>query len=460
MGVNAEYMGIHASNAAANSSSFLRTRVLGLLPCVLFKVKMFGGPMCGVASNSMRREQQRYFNRMADSLRRRHELVCPSVKFHQVLGITERTRLSLGSPEAFARTLWIITSFDSSLYVPFFVWFLQVFFRNSFAKKNCFLCVFPSLFSSLSSNLLLVGKLVDSRLDFRAEVSNQTLHRPRCGISEGTDGVTFDLLRDFVQHINLLDPCVTHSHLFHHGEEPRSPFSARGALSTRLVLVEIRQSANGLDNVGALVHDDDGRGTKTRLHLPQGIEIHEHIVADVFWKQRHRGAAWDDRKQVVPSSDNPAAVLVNELPERNTHFFFHRAGPVDVTTDAKELGSDVVRPSEGREPLWTSAKNCWRDGDRLHVRHGRWAPVEPNSCWERWLQPWLSCLSFQALNERGLLSANVSPGTVVHVEVVVVAASAGVLSDEPGLVGFGHRPFECQPLVHVLSSDINITCPM
>merc|ERR1711959_205717 len=63
-------MGIHASNAAANSSSFLRTRVLGLLPCVLFKVKMFGGPMCGVASNSMRREQQRYFNRMADSLRR------------------------------------------------------------------------------------------------------------------------------------------------------------------------------------------------------------------------------------------------------------------------------------------------------------------------------------------------------------------------------------------------------
>merc|ERR1712078_491200 len=67
-------MGILASNAAANSSSFLRTpRVLGLLPCVLFKVKMFGGPMCGVASNSMRREQQRYFNRMADSLRRREE---------------------------------------------------------------------------------------------------------------------------------------------------------------------------------------------------------------------------------------------------------------------------------------------------------------------------------------------------------------------------------------------------
>merc|ERR1711869_193616 len=45
----------------------------GLLPCVLFKVKMFGGPMCGVASNSMRREQQRYFNRMADSLSRREE---------------------------------------------------------------------------------------------------------------------------------------------------------------------------------------------------------------------------------------------------------------------------------------------------------------------------------------------------------------------------------------------------
>merc|ERR1712057_71561 len=38
-----------------------------------FQVKMFGGPMCGVASNSMRREQQRYFNRMADSLRRREE---------------------------------------------------------------------------------------------------------------------------------------------------------------------------------------------------------------------------------------------------------------------------------------------------------------------------------------------------------------------------------------------------
>merc|ERR1711981_434266 len=68
-------MGIHASNAAANSnsSSFLRTRVLGLLPSVLFKSKMFGGPTCGVASNSMRREQQRYFNRMADSLRRRED---------------------------------------------------------------------------------------------------------------------------------------------------------------------------------------------------------------------------------------------------------------------------------------------------------------------------------------------------------------------------------------------------
>lgn len=46
------------------------------------------------------------------------------------------------------------------------------------------------------------------------------LHWPGCTISQGTDGVTLDLLTDLPNHVNLCRPCITTYKTPHHIVHP------------------------------------------------------------------------------------------------------------------------------------------------------------------------------------------------------------------------------------------------
>ena len=97
---------------------------------------------------------------------------------------------------------------------------------------------------------------------------------PCCSISERTDRVPFDLLGELVHHVDLALCRASLDHAVHELGKPRCALSAGRALAARLVRVELGESCNGIDNVGALVHDDDGSCAKTGAEVLQRVKVH------------------------------------------------------------------------------------------------------------------------------------------------------------------------------------------
>ena len=71
--------------------------------------------------------------------------------------------------------------------------------------------------------------------------------------------------------------------------------------------------------------------------------------------------------KVVPSTTNTTSMHLNQILERDTHFFFNNNGVVDMTTDGKQLDTVVVLTTKRREPVTTTTKNGRRDRDGLTV---------------------------------------------------------------------------------------------
>ncbi len=147
--------------------------------------------------------------------------------------------------------------------------------------------------------------------------------------------MTLDLLRQFLQHVNL--SCLRLSLLesLHDLFRPLATLSARGTLAAALVSVEGAQPRYCPDHVGAFVHDDNSSSTKTRLAIFQTIKIHELVVTHMPWQDWRRRPARDDSFEIVPTAADATTVFVDELAERNAHLFFHGGGIVDVSGDTE-----------------------------------------------------------------------------------------------------------------------------
>ena len=147
---------------------------------------------------------------------------------------------------------------------------------------------------------------------------------------------------------------------------------------------------------------------------------------------------------------------VDEFAEGDGHFFFHRAGVVDVAADAEEFGPLVALAAEGGEPLGAAARDGWADGDGLDVGDGGWAAEESDGGREGGLEARLACFAFEGFDQTGLLTADICAHATVHVDVEVVAAAAGVLADEAVLVCLLDRALEHGRLVVELAPDVDV----
>ena len=185
--------------------------------------------------------------------------------------------------------------------------------------------------------------------------------------------MTFDLLGQFLQHVNLPRSRLPGLESLHDLLRPLAALPARRALSATLVFVKGRQSRDGPDDVCALVHDDDGRRAQPRLAVLEGVKVHQLLVADRFGEDGRGRAAGDDGLEVVPATPDATGVLLNQLLQRNRHFFLHGAGVVNVTGNAEEFRPGVALTTERVEPIGATADDGRSDGDRFNVGDGGWA---------------------------------------------------------------------------------------
>ena len=85
--------------------------------------------------------------------------------------------------------------------------------------------------------------------------------------------------------------------------------------------------------------------------------------------------------------------------------------------------------------LGPAAQDGRRDGDRFDVVHRRRAAVEAGAGRERRLQPRHALLALEALEQRGLLAADVGAGAAMDIDVELPARAAGILADQARRVG-------------------------
>src|SRR5690606_10487884 len=134
-----------------------------------------------------------------------------------------------------------------------------------------------------------------------------------------------------------------------------------------------------------------------------------------------------------------AAVLLDQLAERDAHRLFDDAGLLDVAADLEQLGALVALAPERVEPRRAAAQDRRDDGDGFYVVDRGRAAVEPGAGRERRLEARLALLAFGALDHRGLFAADVGPGAAVDEDVEIEARTGGVLAQQAGVVSLGDR---------------------
>lgn len=308
---------------------------------------------------------------------------------------------------------------------------------------------------SVSTNLLRV--LPDAGLQLGAEVTDQTLDGPGKGLTQSADGVTLDLLGQLLEHVDLTLAGLTLLHTLHHLHGPLAALTAGSALTARLVLVEGGQTRDGANNVGRLVHDDNGSGTETTLRVLQGVEVHELVVTNGLGKDGSRGSTGNDSEEVVPAATDTSTVAVDQLAQGDRHLLLDSAGVVDVSGDTEKLGTSVALTAERREPAGATTHDGGGDGDSLDVGDGTGAAEETDSSGERGLKTGLAGLTLDGLDEGGLLTTDVGAHTTVDVDVEVVAGTAGVLADQASLVGLVDSPLENGSFLVKFTTDVDVS---
>src|SRR5262249_16966220 len=179
---------------------------------------------------------------------------------------------------------------------------------------------------------------------------DKALHRPHRAISESTNRVALDFARHVIEHIDLRDRGIAGDHAFQHAPDPTAPLATGRALAAALVLVEPGEDHDRLDDVGGFVHHDQRGGAERALDLDQGVEIHQHRVANVLWQHRGRGPARDHAEQIVPTAAYAARVLFDQLAHRDAHRLLDIAGLLDMTGNAENLRPGVAGPADAGKP--------------------------------------------------------------------------------------------------------------
>merc|ERR1719402_1162337 len=283
------------------------------------------------------------------------------------------------------------------------------------------------------------------------EVPDKTLDWPGSAVSQSADGVALNLFAQFPNHINLLWLRVALSEPPHHCVHPVNTLSAGGALTTRLVLVEHCKPCNCLNHICLLVHDDDCRCPQTSLLCHQVVKVHQNFVTTRLGDEGSGAASRDDTEQVVPAADHSAAVALDHL--------LHRAGVVHVARDVEQLGAGVPGAAHAGEPVSSPPTDGRSHGDSLDVGHSGGTAEDTDVSGEWGLQAGLALLTLQALDQGGLLSADVGASTTVHKEVEVIARATGVSSKEASVVGLPDGLLQVGGLVVELSSDVDVASP-
>src|SRR6266540_845382 len=294
---------------------------------------------------------------------------------------------------------------------------------------------------------------LDQVLELRAELLDVADVWPDGSVVEGADGRPRAALRDVEDGVQVFLATLALDDAAGHLVDPPGGLAARRALAAALVGIEARDDHERLGHGHRVVHHDDaGRADHGAFALGP---LHVHLDVDLVRRQDGgRGAAGHDGLELPPAAD-AAAMVVDQLPQRDGHWRFDATRLHDMTGDGIQPRAALALGAEAREPLRAPVDDGRHRHDGLDVVDDGGVAARPLAGGEGRLDLRPPLLPLERRQEPGLLAADIRAGAAVDHDVEVESGTLDVLAEEPRLVGFLDRAVHDPPRLHVFAPDID-----
>ena len=130
-----------------------------------------------------------------------------------------------------------------------------------------------------------------------------------------------------------------------------------------------------------------------------------------------------------------------------------------MPADLEQLGPVVLLAPEAGEPRGAAPQDRGHDRDGLHIVHRRRAAIEARTRRERRLEARLALLAFEALDQRGFFAADICARTAMQEHIVIIARTASVLADQPGVVRLVDRLLQRLRLADIFATNVDVGRP-
>mmetsp|Transcript_29109 Transcript_29109/g.45021 ORF Transcript_29109/g.45021 Transcript_29109/m.45021 type:complete len:208 (-) Transcript_29109:323-946(-) len=148
---------------------------------------------------------------------------------------------------------------------------------------------------------------------------------------------------------------------------------------------------------------------------------------------------------------------LQQLLQRDTHFFFNSTRVVDMSRDAKQLGSRVLGSTKAGKPISAPSQDGGGNGNSLNIGHSSRATIQPNVGRERRLQSRLASITLQALNQRSFLSTNVSSSSSMDVNFHRPATATSIRSKKTRSSCLCDGFFKAVTFKNELTSNVDVS---
>src|ERR1035441_2638627 len=295
--------------------------------------------------------------------------------------------------------------------------------------------------------------------NFVFELRHETLHRPGTRFAERANrAATGNVVGDLHEIIRVLRAAFAVREAMQRLAHPKRTFAAGRALAAAFMRVKFGEVRERLDDVHAVVHDDDRAGTAHRAGLRERIEIVrqiEHVglnqnflaLGVLFLEleflasfQDFRGrTARNDGFQLATVAETAAKIFVKKqfAQSRLAYFNLVIAGVLALAAQADDACAGIVRRAKFRKARAAHRDDVFYVAQRLDVvDDGRAHPQSQHGWKIRRLDARIGPLAFKRFDEAGFFAANVSTRAAMNVHLQIVAGAENIFTEEIFLAGF------------------------
>ena len=237
---------------------------------------------------------------------------------------------------------------------------------------------------------------------------------------------------------------------------PAGPLAARGALAATLVGEEPRGVVEVVHDARLVVHHGDGGRAQAQaaglLDILE-VELDVHLVGV---EDAHADAAGDSRLE-LPPLPHPTGMILDQLAGGHTQRQLDADLLVDVARDAIQLRPIALGRADRLEPVGPTLDDVRHTSQGLDIVDHRRLAERALDRRKRRLDPRPAALAFEALDQSGLLAADVRPGAPVNIDLEVESTPVNILAEVTGLASLGNRLFEDSIAVDVLEPDVDVS---